>query len=98
MVSLIKMKGTMKMSEFTIMIDTGCDISEGYIKENNLAVLPITFQIDGVSHEQGGWQSITSTEFYNKLRNGSTTSTTLINPERFKEKFTEFAEKGESAL
>ena len=92
------MKGTMKMSEFTIMIDTGCDISESYIEENNLAVLPISFQIDGASHDQGGWQDITSTEFYNKLRSGSTTSTTLINPERFKEKFTEFAEKGESVL
>jgi len=86
------------MSEFTIMIDTGCDISEDFIKEKNLAVLPISFQIDGETHDEGGWQKITSTEFYNKLRSGSSTSTTLINPERFKEKFIEFAKKGESLL
>jgi len=86
------------MGEFTIMIDTGCDISDSYIKENNLAVMPISFQLDGASHDQGGWQELTSTEFYNKLRSGSTTSTTLINPERFKEKFKEYAEKGESLL
>jgi len=86
------------MSEFTIMIDTGCDISEDYIKENNLVVMPISFQLDGASHDEGGWQEISSSEFYNKLRGGSTTSTTLINPERFKEKFSEFAERSEAVL
>ncbi|MCL2248359.1 MAG: DegV family protein [Oscillospiraceae bacterium] len=86
------------MSEFKIMIDTGCDVSESFIKENNLTVMPISYQIDGETHDDGGWQKITSTEFYNKLRSGSMATTTLVNPARFKEKFEEIAKKDESLL
>jgi len=86
------------MSQFTIMIDTGCDLPEEFIKEHNLAIIPIPFNLDGKEHVQGRWQEITDKQFYDALRNGGKAGTTLINPETFTEVFTEYAKKGEPLL
>jgi len=86
------------MSQFTIMIDTGCDLPEEFIKENNLAIIPIPFNLDGKEHVEGRWQEITDKQFYDALRSGGKAGTTLINPETFTEVFTEYAKKGEPLL
>ncbi|MCL2366304.1 MAG: DegV family protein [Oscillospiraceae bacterium] len=86
------------MSQFTIMIDTGCDLPETFIKENNLSIIPVPFNLDGKEHVGGRWQEISDKQFYDALRNGGKAGTTLINPEAFTEVFTEYAKKGEALL
>ena len=86
------------MSTYTIMIDTGCDLPQEFIKEHNLASIPIPFHLDGVDHKEGGWQDISDKEFYNALRGGSSSGTTLINPNAFVQVFTEYAKRNEPLL
>jgi len=80
------------------MIDTGTDISQEYVDQHGIKVIPIPFNLDGVPHEGGRWQEITAQEFYAALGSGSVAKTTLINPESFEQVFTEYAERGESLL
>lgn len=86
------------MSKFTLMIDTGCDLPDEYIKENNLAITPLPFMLDDVSHNQGRWQEISGKEFYDAMRNGAIARTSQVNPEAFREIFIEYAKRNESLL
>jgi len=86
------------MRSFTIMVDTSCDLPPEYLKENEIAMIPIPFHLDGVQHDGGSWQEITDKEFYGALGKGSVAGTALINPESFVRVFSEYAERGESLL
>ena len=86
------------MSNFTIMIDTGCDLPQEFIDKHNLQTIPIPFQLDGTWHNQGGWQEISGEDFYEALRNGGTAKTSQINPDAFVQSFTEYAKQGQDVL
>jgi len=86
------------MSKFTILVDTSYDLPQEYIDENELKIIPIPFHLNGVTHEDGRWKDISDADFYKSLAEGGTAGTTLINPETFKEAFTEYAKKGEEVL
>jgi len=86
------------MSSFSILVDTGCDLSQEYLDEHNIASVPIPFHIDGVQHNTGRWHEITYEEFYTRLRNGSVVGTALMSPEVYVEIFTEYAARNEDLL
>jgi DegV family protein with EDD domain len=83
---------------FTILVDTGSDLPEEYIKEHGIEIIPIPFRLDDVQHNGGSWQEISDKEFYKALGGGSVASTTLINPESFSRAFAEYAEAGKDLL
>ncbi|MCL2227596.1 MAG: DegV family protein [Oscillospiraceae bacterium] len=86
------------MSTFTILTDTSYDLPEQFINDNQIAVVPIPFHLDGTPHPEGRWQEISDVDFYNKLRDGSSAGTAQINPETYVQIFTKYAEKGEPVL
>jgi len=86
------------MSKFTILVDTSYDLPQEFIDEHEIKVIPIPFHLNGVTHEDGRWKDMTDKEFYDALANGGVAGTTLINPEAFKEVFTEYAKSGEEVL
>ena len=86
------------MSQFTIVADTSCDIPPEYLKEHNIQMLPIPFNLDGTDYKTGDWQNISDKEFYNALRNGGVAKTTLINPDTYLESFTSHAKQGKDVL
>ena len=86
------------MSKFTILVDTSYDLPQEYIDEHELQIIPIPFHLNGVTHENGRWQEISDIEFYKTLADGGVAGTTLINPETFTQKFTEYAKNGEEVL
>jgi len=88
----------MLMSKFTILVDTSYDLPQEFIDENEIKIIPIPFHLNGVTHEDGRWKDMTDKEFYDALANGGAAGTTLINPETFKEVFTEYAKTGEELL
>jgi len=83
---------------FTIVVDTSCDLTPEYIKENEIEVMPIPFVLNGIEHKDGYWQEITGNEFYDALRNGGTANTSQINPDAFVTNFTKFAERNEDVV
>jgi len=86
------------MSKFTILVDTSYDLPQAFIDENDIRVIAIPFHLNGVTHDDGRWRDMTDKEFYDALATGGVAGTTLINPETFKEVFTEFAKNGEELL
>jgi len=86
------------MKSFTIMTDTGCDMPQEFLDANDIKIIPIPFNIDGVEHEDGRFTDISDKEFYEKLGSGSKAGTALINPESFEQVFTEYAERNEDLL
>jgi DegV family protein with EDD domain len=86
------------MSQFTIVVDTSCDLPQEYLKQHNIEVVPIPFTLDGAEHSQGSWQEISGKDFYTALRNGGVAKTTQINPDTYVKSFNEFIEQGREAL
>jgi len=86
------------MSSFTIMTDTNSDLSQEYLDNNSIQMIPIPFHLDGVSHSGGRWQEISDKDFYAALGAGSVAGTAQINPESYVEVFTEYAARGEGLL
>jgi DegV family protein with EDD domain len=86
------------MSKFSIVIDTSCDISTEYLEKHGIKSIPIPFHLDGVEYEDGRWEKVSDTQFYDALAKGSIAGTTLANLETFKELFTDYAERGEELL
>lgn len=80
------------------MIDTSCDLPDEYIAQNNIKKLPITFDLDGASHNEGYWRDITAKSFYDVLRKGGVAKTAQINPETFAALFTDYAKRGEGLI
>jgi DegV family protein with EDD domain len=86
------------MKPFTIVVDTSCDLSHEYIKEHDIAVMPVPFVLNEVEHKLGDWQKISQEDFYDALRNGGTASTSQINPDAFVKSFTEYAKQDKDVL
>jgi DegV family protein with EDD domain len=83
---------------FTIVVDTSCDLPAEYMKEQGIETIPITFMLNNVPHDKGYWQEISGKDFYNALRNGGISKTSLINPEAFVKSFTEYAKQDKDVL
>ena len=86
------------MRSFTIMVDSSCDLPEEYIQEHGIEVLPMPFDLDGVTHNLGYWQEISAKGYYTALRNGSVAKTSQINSWTFATTFTEYAQQGREML
>ena len=86
------------MKSFSIVVDSSCDLPAEYIKEHEIVVLPMPFDLDGISHEMGYWQKVSAKEFYDALRNGSLATTSQINPNTYFETFAEYAKQGRDAI
>ena len=84
--------------KFTIVVDTSCELPPEYIKEHGIEIIPIPFMLDETEHKEGNWQDISSGEFYDALRKGSTAKTSQINPDAFVKAFTEYAKQDKDAL
>ncbi len=67
------------MSEYVIMTDSSCDLPEDYIRERNLDVLNLFYNLDGEIY--GGDKQLEIGEFYSRMRNGSMPTTMAVNPE-----------------
>ncbi|MDR2590752.1 MAG: DegV family protein [Oscillospiraceae bacterium] len=85
-------------NSFSIVVDTSCDVSQEYLKANDIKVMPITFMLGDVEHEMGYWQNITAEDFYNALGDGAIAKTAQINPDAFVASFSEYASKDEDVL
>ena len=73
------------MNPYVIMTDTTADLPESYIKEHQLAILSLSYTIDGTTYDRENPLDVR--EFYAKMRGGSMPTTAQVNPEQAKEAF-----------
>lgn len=87
------------MAEYIITTESTTDLSKQLETELDIKILPLTYNIDGV--ETADTPSSDDTrikEFYNKLRNGSMSSTSQINFQTFIDEFSEILKEGKDVL
>ena len=72
------------MSEykFDIITETTADLPQNYIDEHNIICVPMIFQLDGVEYNGDDNATISDTEFYAKMRQGKTSKTAQITPQK----------------
>ena len=84
------------MNPYVIMTDTTADLPESYIKEHELAILSLSYTIDGTTYDRENPLDVR--EFYAKMRGGSMPTTAQVNPEQAKEAFKACLEQGKDVL
>ncbi len=84
---------------FWIVTDIGCDLPLTYIeRQEKLMVLPMPYQLDGVPGLNKPGDETDSKSFYDKLRQGSVSTTSQVNVDTYFETFKSLTEKGEDVL
>lgn len=80
------------MSDFIITTDTTSDLPESYIKDHNIEIHPLYYNLDGVIY--GGDIKLPPEEFYIKMRAGQMPTTMAVNPETSKDIFRKYLDQG----
>jgi len=83
---------------YRICTDSCCDLSPEYIDSHDLKVLGLMYTINNYTYEDDNFRVTTARGFYDRMRQGDTSKTTLINADRYMNFFKGFLEKGEDVL
>lgn len=86
------------MRDFIITTDTGADLPDEYIRENQLPILQLYSTIDGVTYGYQCPAVFSSKSFYDQMRAGSVAKTQQINPEQAQDIFGSLLEQGLDVL
>ena len=87
------------MAEYIITTESTTDLSKQLETELDIKILPLTYNLDGVETEDTPSSDNTRIkEFYNKLRNGSLSSTSQINFQTFIDEFSKYLKEGKDVL
>lgn len=86
------------MSDYIISTSSTTDLPESYIKEHGILSLPFSFIISDEQYEDNFGNSMPAPVFYNRLRNGEMSRTSLINADAFEKAFREILESGRDIL
>lgn len=84
------------MNKYKITTDSTSDLPFSYLKENDIGLLPMSFQIDGQEFE--GDKEFDVKAFYNKMREGSMSTTAQVTPQVATEKFKKILDEGYDIL
>ena len=84
------------MNPYVIMTDTTADLPESYIQEHQLAILSLSYTIEGNTYDRENPLDVR--EFYAKMRTGSMPTTSQVNPEQAKEAFKACLDQGNDVL
>lgn len=86
------------MADYVITCSSTADLPTEFAKEHNITVLPYQFFMDGKEYYDDQGVSISTHDFYEKVRAGSMPTTSMVNAERYVAFFTPFLEAGQDVL
>jgi len=84
------------MRDFIISTETNSDMSQEFLKGNNILVIPHYYTIEEDMYGDGN--ELTIREFYDEMRAGKKAGTAASNPAVILDKFTEVAKQGKDIL
>ena len=85
------------MRDFIISTDSTADLSAGYVKENNVVIYPLYYNIDGKEYAPG-ISDIPVQEFYDGMKNGKMPTTSAANPKFIMEQMQKAVDDGYDVL
>ncbi|NQJ72628.1 DegV family protein [Streptococcus suis] len=83
---------------FTIVTDSTSDLPTSWVQENDVTVLGLTINLDGVTYETVGEKRLTSGELLEKMATGGLPTTSQVNVGQFEEVFEAAAKEGKEVL
>ncbi|HEM4558323.1 TPA: DegV family protein [Streptococcus suis] len=83
---------------FTIVTDSTSDLPISWVQENDVTVLGLTINLDGVTYETVGENCLTSANLLDKMATGGLSTTSQINVGQFEEVFEAVAKEGKEVL
>lgn len=83
---------------FTIVTDSTSDLPVSWLQENEVTVLGLTINLDGVTYETVGENRLTSTDLLAKMETGGLPTTSQVNVGQFEEVFGVAAKEGKEVL
>ena len=84
------------MRDFVISTETNSDMSQEFLKSNDILVIPHYYNVEEDMYGDGN--ELTIVEFYNEMRAGKKAGTAASNPAVIEERFTEVAKAGKDIL
>ncbi len=83
---------------FILATDSACDLPKEMLAEMNIESRDLTYIIDGVEYDDDVSDKVEFHEFYDKMRNGAKTNTSMINEDAARSFMTELLQRGEDIL
>ncbi|HEL9630288.1 TPA: DegV family protein [Streptococcus suis] len=83
---------------FTIVTDSTSDLPISWVQENDVTVLGLTINLDGVTYETVGENRLTSTDLLAKMETGGLPTTSQVNVGQFEEVFEAAVKEGKEVL
>ncbi|HFR3424999.1 TPA: DegV family protein [Streptococcus suis] len=83
---------------FTIVTDSTSDLPVSWLQENDVTLLGLTINLDGVTYETVGENRLTSGELLEKMATGGQPTTSQVNVGQFEEVFEAAAKEGKEVL
>ena len=81
-----------------IITDSACDLTRDYIKNNNIGLLSLILNLNGQAIKDDLGETLSYKDFYNKMREGATPTTSQINAQEFEEEFIKYIKNGDSII
>ncbi len=81
-----------------IVTDSNCDLPVEYIYQNNIHIIPFTFELNGINYTDDFGKSLSHKDFYDKIRKGGMPVTAQITAFTFVNEFSRFVSKGDSII
>ena len=92
-------KKEITMSDFAIVTDSSCDLPWETVKSLGLTVLPLSFIMGGKEYKNyPDNRSMSSEEFYTRIRKGELSKTSAVNVESFKNEMEKILKEGKDVL
>ncbi len=83
---------------FKIVTDSTSDLPISWVQENDVTVLGLTINLDGVTYETVGENRLTSADLLEKMATGGLPTTSQVNVGQFEEVFEAAAKEGQDVL
>lgn len=85
-------------NKFAILVDAGTDLPRDFYEQNDVNFIPMTYSIDGETYIDDAGESAPYAEFYEKLRSGAVSTTSMINTDTYEQWFKKFLDAGQDLL
>ena len=83
------------MSDYIITVNSTVDTTREWLTERGVPYIPLKYTIDGQTYSD--MEGLSSKEFFDKLREGKTSTTSQINPDEAREALEPYLKEGNFA-